>query len=96
MVDFGMRLKELRQNKHMTQAQLAERLWITKSMVSAYETSVRTPSYEVLIKISAYFNVTTDYLLGVEKQNVLYVPNLTDHQKQAILSLVDAFQIENS
>nr|MCR5041286.1 helix-turn-helix domain-containing protein [Clostridia bacterium] len=37
MVDFGVRLKELRKENGMTQRQLAERLGVTKSMVSYYE-----------------------------------------------------------
>lgn len=52
MVDFGSKLKVMRVNKHLSQEQLAKRIGITKSMVSAYETSMRMPSYEVLIKVA--------------------------------------------
>lgn len=66
MTDFGNRLKNLRLRKHMTQSDLAERLGVTKSVISAYETGLRMPSYDILIKISRIFRVTTDYLLGLE------------------------------
>lgn len=66
MVDFGNTLKTLRIRNNMTQAQLAQKLGLTKSVISAYETGLRLPSYDVLIHISKIFKVTTDYLLGIE------------------------------
>lgn len=49
MVEFSQRLKQLRKEKHLTQAQVAERIGVTASMVSSYETDIRLPSYEVLV-----------------------------------------------
>lgn len=43
MVEFSQRLKQLRKEKHLTQAQVAERIGVTASMVSSYETDIRTP-----------------------------------------------------
>lgn len=68
MVEFGNTLKTLRLQNNFTQAQLAQRLGVTKSVISAYETGLRMPSYDVLISISQIFKVTTDYLLGLEKK----------------------------
>ncbi len=64
MVEFGMRLRILRKNSGLTQGQLAERLNLTKSVISAYENDIRLPSYDVLITLSRIFKVSTDYLLG--------------------------------
>lgn len=81
MVDFGNRLKELRQNAGLSQKQLADKLWITKAAVSYYELSERNPSPEILIKIAKVFHVTTDYLLGIEdEQKYLDVSDLTDDE----------------
>ena len=66
MVNFGAVLKRLRLQADMTQKQLAEKLGITKSVVSYYELSARAPSAEILVKIARVFHVTTDYLLGIE------------------------------
>lgn len=49
---------------------MAKRAGVSKAMISAYETEIRYPSYDVLIKMAAVFGVTADYLLGLEK-NVL-------------------------
>lgn len=52
MIDLGQRLKDLRKAKGLTQQQVADRVWVTKAMISSYELSTRAPSYEVLIKLS--------------------------------------------
>ena len=49
-VDFGQRLKELRVQAGMTQLQLAQRMGVTKSVVSFYELQERTPSPDILVK----------------------------------------------
>ena len=64
MVDFSLRLKQLRLEKHLTQAQVAERIGVTPSMVSSYETDIRLPSFEVMLRIADLFGVTVDYLLS--------------------------------
>ncbi|EJP6473818.1 helix-turn-helix transcriptional regulator [Clostridium botulinum] len=61
---FKERLKELREYKGLTQSQLSEKLKIGRASVSNYELGARTPDIDVLVKISEYFNVTTDYLTG--------------------------------
>ena len=43
MVDFSQRLKQLRKDKHLTQAQVAQLVGVTPSMVSSYETDIRLP-----------------------------------------------------
>ena len=92
MTDFGNRLKNLRLRKHMTQSDLAERLGVTKSVISAYETGLMMPSYDILIKISRIFRVTTDYLLGLESKQEIDVSGLTEDEIHALTNLVKAMQ----
>ena len=61
---FNNRLKALRQDNDLTQEALAHKLHINRSTLSNYENIGREPNYTLLIKISDYFNVSTDYLLG--------------------------------
>ena len=68
MVDFGNVLKTLRLRENMTQAQLAQKLGLTKSVISAYETGLRLPSYDILIHIAKIYNLSTDYLLVLEQK----------------------------
>ena len=94
MVGFGDRLKALRLGHHFTQAQLAARLNLTKSVISAYETDLRMPSYDVLVSIARIFKVSTDYLLGVEKneeieeQQSVDLSGLSDEQISSLINLV--------
>ena len=54
MIDFGNILKTLRLKEDMTQARLAQKLGVTKSVISAYETGLRMPSYDILISIAKH------------------------------------------
>lgn len=92
MVDFGTRLRKLRVNKGLTQAQLAERLGLTKSVISAYERDVRLPTYDTLISITRIFNVTSDYLLGIEKKSEIDVSGLGDREVNALKTLISALK----
>lgn len=62
-MEFGERLKALREEKSITRDVLARKLNITYSAVSKYETNVRFPDKAALIKIADYFDVSLDYLL---------------------------------
>lgn len=83
-MDFSNRLKELRMQAGMTQLQLAQRLGITKSVISFYELSERAPSPDVLIRLAQIFHVSTDYLLGLDKKETL---DITDLNKDDIAIL---------
>ena len=65
---FGKRLKELRIEKGMTQQQLAEVLGVDRTAVMKWELGERETNFGMLIKIAKYFQVTTDYLLGVSDE----------------------------
>lgn len=68
MTLFGSRLKYLRMNKKLTQRELAEIINVSTSTIGMYEKNAREPSFETLINIANYFNVSVDYLLGYENQ----------------------------
>ncbi len=92
MVDFANRLKKLRLQNKLSQSQLADRLGLTKSIVSAYENNVRMPSYEVLISISTIFKVSTDFLLGVDNGSSIDISGLSDEESRAIKNLIKAMK----
>lgn len=64
---LGQRIKNLRKQKNMTQEDLGKILGVTKVSISGYENDTREPDNKSLIKLSNFFNVTTDYLLGRNK-----------------------------
>ena len=58
------RLKFLRQQKNISQIDLAAHLNMKSSAISRYETGIREPDIDIIIKLANYFNVSTAYLLG--------------------------------
>lgn len=61
------RIKQLRENRGLIQEILASELGITQQVLSKYERDVLCIKVDVLKRIAEYFNVTTDYLLGVSE-----------------------------
>ena len=68
MVSFGERLKELRTNNNYSQRELAKKIGVDYSAISYWESCKSEPKASYIIKISLFFNVTTDYLLGLEDE----------------------------
>jgi transcriptional regulator with XRE-family HTH domain len=62
---FNKRLRQLRQKNNLTQGDLAEILGLKPTAISNYESERNEPSFEKLIALSKYFDVSCDYLLGV-------------------------------
>ncbi|MDE7210692.1 MAG: helix-turn-helix domain-containing protein [Lachnospiraceae bacterium] len=92
MVDFGNTLRTLRRKEDLTQAELARKLDLTKSVISAYENGLRLPSYDILIHISKIFHVSTDYLLGLERRQEIDLSGLTEEEIAALLQLIKAMK----
>ena len=59
-----LRIKELREEKNISQLELAKKLNLTQQSISLYEKGDREPSIDVLKSIANFFNVSLDYLLG--------------------------------
>ena len=64
--DFGLRLRELREKKRLSQQQLADWLGLTRSSISNYENNTQTPPADTLVRLADIYGVSVDYLLGVK------------------------------
>ena len=95
MVDFGNILKKLRLQDGLTQQQLAERLGVTKSVVSYYELHERTPSPEILVKLASIFHVSTDHLLGLDKKETIDLTGLDESDIITIKRLIATLRSKN-
>lgn len=85
------KLKSLRNKYSYSQKQLADKLGVSPSIVSGYETGERTPSTTILLSLSYIFNCSTDYLLGRQVSAPKYqidTAGLTDKQINAISNLI--------
>ena len=92
MVDFGATLKRLRLEAGYTQQQLADKLRVTKSVISYYELQERYPSPEILIKLSSIFHVSTDYLLGLDKEETVSLAGLEKDDVIIVKKMIDSLR----
>ena len=75
---FGDMIKNLRQSRSLNQVQLADSLNVSKQTVSNWENNNILPSIEMLVKISQFFSVSTDYLLELDSRSYIEVTDLTE------------------
>lgn len=94
--ELAENIKKLRIQKHLTQSELGKRVGVTTSTVASYETQERLPSIAVLIKLSAEFNVSIEYLLGINKNKTVDVSNLTTEQISVVTSVIEQFEKDNN
>jgi len=92
--DFGMRLKELRESKRLSQTDVAARLDVSRATISGYECNTITPSVEQLVKLAVLYNASLDYMLGMENRSYLYLDDLTESQQRTVLDIVDRLKKE--
>ena len=62
---FSERLKELRIEKRLSQEQVAKSIGVSQAAIARWEKGVQIPNIDYAILIARFFNVSTDYLLGV-------------------------------
>ena len=93
MPNLAERLKELREQKHFSQTDVAKRLNVTPALISAYEKQERKPSIERLIALADIYQTTTDYLLGrtntTDKSIHLDVTHLSEQQISILRNLIE-------
>ena len=70
-MNIGKVIKELRQKRGITQEEFSEALRISAQTVSRWENGVNAPDLYMLPQLAAYFRVTTDYLLGLERNDTM-------------------------
>ena len=85
------RIKSLREQNKMTQAELARKLNVTRSSVNVWEMGTSVPSTSLLVDIAHLFHVSTDFLLGIKGTTTLDVSSLNDTEVLLIQKLIDYF-----
>lgn len=63
-MQYGEILKSLRNNKGLSQKELTDRLKLNRSTYARYETSSTQPDFDTLAKLSDFYGVSVDYILG--------------------------------
>lgn len=92
MYDLGEKIRMFRTARGLTQTQLANKLNLSKSSISKYESGQKFPTLETLINIAAFFHTSLDELVGLEKGATISVKGLTSSQMEIINALLIEFR----
>ncbi len=86
-MDFKNRIKQLRNEKRITQVNLAMELNLSQNAISKYEAGKTEPDIQNIKLLSGFFNVSSDYLLGLSDEKFcLPANNLSSDEKQLLFS----------
>ncbi|MCD8048834.1 MAG: helix-turn-helix domain-containing protein [Clostridia bacterium] len=88
------KIKTLREQSGITQSELARKMGLTRSSINSWEMGLTIPSTTYIIELAKTFNVSTDYLLGMEHGATISVDNLTEKEIAILTDLISCF-LEN-
>jgi transcriptional regulator with XRE-family HTH domain len=92
MFSLPDKIKLLRENAGLTQADLARTLGLSRSGVNAWEMGLSAPSTQYVVEMAKNFGVSTDFLLGMEDTSTISVKGLTQKQISALLYTINCFK----
>lgn len=99
--NFAKKITQLRKEKGLTQKSVAARLNVSQALLSHYENGIRECSLDFLCRVSEFYGVSTDYLLGFEdskkeSENVPWEKNSIDNSIDIIYKMAEECQNKNA
>lgn len=95
LFSIAEKIKYLRESAGMTQSELARNLGLSRSGVNSWEMGLSIPSTQYIVELAKTFDVSADYLLGMENTSTISVKGLNDKQVSAILEIIQCFRNPN-
>ncbi len=92
---LSSKIKLLREKQELTQSDLARKLGLTRSSINAWEMGLSVPSTNYIVELSKLFNVSSDYLLGLDETSTLNVSGLNPKQVTVLNELIECMKNEN-
>lgn len=86
------RIKTLREQAGLTQAEVARSLGLSRSGVNAWEMGLSVPSTQYVVELAKKFDVSTDYLLGMEDTSTISVKGLSEKQVSVLMQIIECFK----
>ena len=94
MID--QKIKILREKRWITQSELAKKLGITRSGVNAWEMGISVPSTQYIVILAKFFNVSTDYLLGLSDTSTISVDGLSDREIASLVEIINCYKSKHN
>ena len=85
------RIKQLREECGLSQAQLAKRLHVTRSSVNAWEMGLSMPTIQYVVEMAKLFRIRTDFLLGLEEEQTISLEGLSEEEISLLYGLLGYF-----
>lgn len=89
------KIKQLREAQDMTQTELAKKFNVTRSSVNAWEMGISVPSTQYIIELAKFFQVSTDYLLGMKETETLNLTGLNISDIDIVYQVVQHLKEKN-
>ena len=86
------KIKELRYRQGMTQSDVANKLGITRSGVNAWGMGVSVPSTQYIVELARIFNVSSDYILDIQKTAAVNVSGLSEKEVGLVKEIIDCLK----
>lgn len=86
------KIKNLRERAGWTQSDVARMLGLSRSAVNAWEMGLSVPSTQYIVELAKSFDVSADYLLGIENTATISVKGLTQKQVAVLLDTIECFK----
>lgn len=86
------KIKQMREQSKMTQAELARALGLTRASINAWEMGLSVPSTPFIVELAKLFGVSTDYLLGLDMTATLKIDGLSEREVSVLMELVACFR----
>lgn len=90
------KIKLLRESHNLTQASLAKTIGVTRSGVNSWEMGISVPSTHYIVELARFFDVSTDYLLGVEQSSTISTQGLLEDDVQMVCQLIEHLKKKNT
>ena len=89
--DFGVRLRQIREDRGLSRIALAKKLGVSKETVYRYENNIQSPSLDRTKQIAVTLRTSVDYLVGLDNEYTVKFPNLSKDQRDALNQFLRVF-----
>ena len=85
------KIRTLRDTCGLSQSALAKKIGVTRSAVNAWEMGLSIPTAQYIVAMAQLFHISTDYLLGLQNSQAIYLDGLTEQEKQLLYAMYGYF-----